>query len=218
MLSERNGTVAGTALCFANSITSANIYLCGLDQAPSPSFQHTQPNALETDNSQKDYRLRNTESRITSSRFNSSASLEIYRNWFISNSEHFAKRVFRLSDNYKYDFPLGKITEINWDDFAENEQNTSSNKKICKPIILKSGTAPEKNRKSILIKKLHEISKTDTFLNEVFPMDTILIKRELSPEKKEKLKANLAEKTVNLLTECEKLISGADFEGEILKK
>ena len=211
MLSERNGTVAGTALCFAHSLTGGNIFLCGLDQAPSPSYQHTQPNALETDNGKKDFRLKTAETRMTASRFNSQASLEIYRNWFISNSEYFSKRVFRLSDNFKYDFSLGKIREINWNDFEKmtgcghTQQNAANNPKkiLFKSVKIKVNGG---ERKSKLLETLRKLSQTEKFADEVFPMDSILIKRELSPEKRGELNSKLTEKTEKLLKECEKLL------------
>ena len=211
MLSERNGTVAGTALCFAHSLTGGNIFLCGLDQAPAPSFQHTQPNALEADNSKKDFRLRTTETRMTASRFNSEASLEIYRNWFISNSEYFSKRVFRLSDNFKYDFSLGKISEINWEEFAEKYTGKSSgniNAENSRKILFKSAKIKinGSERKTKILETLKKISQSQKFADEVFPMDSILIKRELSDEKREELKSKLTEKCEKLLKECEKLL------------
>ena len=211
MLSERNGTVAGTALCFAHGLTTGDIFLCGLDQAPATGFQHTQPNALETDNAQKDFRIKNTETRLTSSRFNSSASLEIYRNWFISNSEYFSKRVFRLSDNFKYDFDLGKIHDIAWEDFEKKiidgfskQAADSSHRRILfkeAKIKLNGDT-----RKVKILDTLRELCESQKFEDEVFPMDSLLIKRELSPKKREELKAKLKEKTEKLLKECEKLI------------
>ena len=204
MLSERNGTVAGTALCFSYTLTKGNVYLCGLDQAPAKSFQHTQPNALETDNAKKDFRLKNKETRITSSRFNSSASLEIYRNWFITNSGYFSNRVFRLSDNYKYDFNLGQIREINWEEFIKNESHNTAIKKI----VFKEGkikiNGDERRKK--LLETLKNLSETNQFADEVFPMDSILIKRELSEEKLLQLKNILKQKTEKLLEECEKLL------------
>ena len=205
MLSERNGTVAGTALCFANTLTSGNIYLCGLDQAPSTAFQHVQPNALESGNEKYDFRLKNKETRITASRFNSAASLEIYRNWFISNSEFFAKKVYRLSDNYKYDFSLGQIREINWEDFKIIEgQKSSGAKKIVFTEDKIKLNQDERNGK--ILEVLKNISKTQKFAEEVFPMDSILIKRELSEEKIQQLKSNINQKIEKLLKECEKLL------------
>ena len=208
LFSERNGTVAGTALSFACSLTNGNIYLCGLDQAPAPAFQHTQPNALETDNAKKDFRLRTTETRLTSSRFLSAPSLEIYRNWFISNSERFSSRVFRLSDNFAYTFSLGNISEKNWADFQKNEINRTSQSEADNSRFFteeKIGVA-QKERVHLLTQTLKQLSKTERFTNEVFPMESILIRRELSPLKKEELSQKLHEKISIFLSECEKLL------------
>ena len=185
-----------------------SLHLCGLDQAPAPAFQHTQPNALETDNAKKDFRLRTTETRLTSSRFLSAPSLEIYRNWFISNSERFSSRVFRLSDNFAYTFSLGNISEKNWADFQKNEINRTSQSEADNSCFFteeKIGVA-QKERVHLLTQTLKQLSKTERFTNEVFPMESILIRRELSPLKKEELSQKLHEKVSTFLSECEKLL------------
>ena len=205
MISERNGTVAGTALTFAATMTSGSIYLCGLDQAASPAFQHTQPNALETDNARRDFRLKPVETRISASRFNSSSVLEIYRNWFITVSPRFSKNVFRLSDNYHYEYALGDIRDINWDDFSRKE---SGNNEVPQKIKMSeySVSGKKEERREKILKSLAELSKTQKFIDEVFPMEAILIKRELSDTKAQNLRMNLAEKTRKLLSECSKLL------------
>ncbi len=207
MLSERNGTVAGTALTFAFNLTSSSIYLCGLDQASAIGFQHTQPNALENGNAKKDFRLKNTETRTTRSRFGSEKTLEIYRNWFITNSEFFAGRVFRLSDNFSYEYPLGKIKELNWNDFKNRElkENKATNLKKTQLKEEKIGVS-QNQRKEKLIETLKNLSQTQNFIDEVFPMESILIRRELSEEKRVELRQKLSEKTERLLKECEKLL------------
>ncbi len=96
VMGERNGTVSGTAAVLALSMTSGNVFFCGLDLAVSKQYQHTQPNALEIINSQKDDRLHPLETRCASSSFSGSASLSIYRNWFATRGDSFYKRVFRL--------------------------------------------------------------------------------------------------------------------------
>ena len=203
VISQRNGTVAGTALDFAMEITSGNIYFCGLDQAPSPALQHTQPNNLEIDNSKKDFRLRTSETRNTVSRFNSEQSLSIYRNWFKSNSKRYAKRVFRLSDNYKYDFTLGEIQDIGWEVFQKKESQTSK----IKPEFTESKIITKtEERNSLIQNKLLEISRKDEFINEVFPMESIIIKRQISNEEKENRIRELNEKMQDFLQECKKLL------------
>ena len=200
MISERCGTVAGTALIFALNLTTNKVFLVGQDLAPSKGFQHTQPNALENDNARKDFRLKNTETRLTCSRFNSIASLKIYRDWFISNSEYFSKRVFRLSDNFEYEFSLGKIKDISWEEFSRTKAASDFSAQAQNEIHCH--IEGEKKARDLLQKKLLEISKTQKFIEEVFPMDSILIKRELSSEKKEILQKKLKEKISELITNC----------------
>ena len=77
----RNGTVSGTALLFAIQYSSKNIFMCGLDMAAQKGFQHTQPNELEANSAQKDFRLSTKEGRLARAGL-SGASLDIYRNWF----------------------------------------------------------------------------------------------------------------------------------------
>ncbi|WP_407427572.1 6-hydroxymethylpterin diphosphokinase MptE-like protein [Treponema sp.] len=196
LISKRNGTVSGTALEFALSFTDKNVFLCGFDQEPASGFQHTQPNALETDNEKNDFRLKPKETRITCSRFNSEKSLEIYRSWFISNSQFFEKRVFRLSDNYKYSYQLGKITEINWDKFIELSKGNDSETTSLKE---KQIDFSKEKRQKIIKEKLKNLSKTKKFIDEVFPMESILIKRELSESKKAQMCSELEKKIQNLI-------------------
>ena len=63
-----------------------------------------------------------------------------------------------------------------------------------------------KKRGEIILKKLNELSRTQKFIDEVFPMDSVLIKRELSEEKKSALKTALNEKIKKLIKECGNLI------------
>ena len=59
---------------------------------------------------------------------------------------------------------------------------------------------------AILTQTLKNLSESQNFINEVFPMESILIRRELSEEKRGDLKEKLREKTERLLEECEKLL------------
>ena len=106
----RNGSVSGTAAYFSLSITSGKIFYCGLDLSFSKGFSHTQPNELEKRNSIFDNRTHTSETRNFSSEINT-VSINIYKNWFSSND--FFGRIFRLSDNFKYDSELGKIKDVN---------------------------------------------------------------------------------------------------------
>lgn len=214
MITRRNGTVAGTALEFAFSLTNGEIFLAGFDQASSPEFQHTQPNALESISQKNDSRLSTKETRLTKSRFGAEKSLEIYRNWFIANSQKFGKRVFRISDNYKFPYSLGEIKDINWNDFEKSlkiKKSDLSSKlsKSTESEIIKNHfkiTLTKNERKEKIISKLREISSSDFFLDEVFPMDSVLLKREINPENKEKIKKNARQKIDNLIEEIMKIL------------
>ncbi|MDY2842484.1 MAG: hypothetical protein SOT81_00635, partial [Treponema sp.] len=204
------GTVAGTALEFAFSFTSSKIFLAGFDQAPAKGFQHTQPNALEIISQKNDFRLSPKETRLTKSRFGSKETLEIYRNWFASNSKRFSSRVFRISDDYDFPFSLGEIKDISWKDFEKFSEKSDENKSESKQNQIQKKyfriQIPKSERKEKIISKLRELSSSEFFIGEVFPLDFLLLKREICEEKKLELKKNLKEKTENLLKEIEEKI------------
>ncbi len=210
MKAIRNGTVSGTALEFAFSITSGNVYFCGLDLAPAQGFQHTQPNALEGNSEKSDFRTKNKESRLAASQFSSNGSLEIYRNWFITNSKKFSRRFFRLSDNFSFACPLGEINDIDWKEFESKElQNSnsgekhSSNRSLTKIV---SVSEPENIRKDLLMEALKKNIDSSDFENEVFPMEAMLLRRELSEEKLNDARKRLKLKKSELLNEIRRIL------------
>lgn len=185
---ERNGTVSGTAASLAMNITKGNIYFCGLDLAPGSGFQHTGPNELEIENSASDNKLRSTESRLTRSRF-SSTSLKIYEDWFVSRSNDFSGRFFRLSNNFSYSNRLGKIRDIN---FSELNLNA------CKNDFPKITSANNLyHRISELKEKITKTANTEEFLKECFPIEYLSFEREPDPEKKEKMLTEIKIKNQN---------------------
>ncbi len=206
MISRRNGTVAGTALEFALEFTTQKVFLAGFDQAPASAFQHTQPNALEIISQKSDSRLSPKETRITKSRFGSEKSLEIYRNWFSANSARFEPRVSRISDNYNFPYALGKIKDINWTDF----ENLALGKPASSKSEIKKNpfriTLAKNERRERILSELKKISSSDFFLDEVFPMDSVLIRRGKNPEKKSALENKIKEKTRNLIEEISDLL------------
>lgn len=129
----RNGSVSGTAAEFALSISSSPVFFCGLDLAPSKSFQHAQPNALEQNDSRFDNRLKPLSSRLYAS---SHSPLGIYRRWFSTQGKKFSGRVFRLSDK-SYKEPLGSIRDILWTELdetlIENGKNAKKGAVRCLP-------------------------------------------------------------------------------------
>lgn len=107
----RNGTVSGTAVAFAASLTSGNIYICGLDLAPGKGFQHSEPNENDIPLFQSLSRINTVESFQSRPRF-SSGSLALYREWFSSLPETLTSRVFRLiSENDQLE-RLGNMTDV----------------------------------------------------------------------------------------------------------
>ncbi len=198
MIAERNGTVSGTTLEFALKLTNSEIFLCGLDQEGCAGFQHTQPNCLELDSAQKDNRLRTKESRCTASQFSSEKTLEIYRNWFVSRAHTAGKRVFRLSDGYNYVHTLGDIKDVDWRFFEKKTDGAKNSSGKVSFSSYEIGTE-ENNRKERLLKTLEEISGTQYFRNDIFPLETLLIRRELNQSKKEELMKSEEEKLQNLM-------------------
>ncbi|MBR5867306.1 MAG: motility associated factor glycosyltransferase family protein, partial [Spirochaetaceae bacterium] len=195
---RRNGTVSGTAVELALSLTSSDIYACGLDLACSKGFQHTQPNALENDKIPMDFRLKNKETRIYPGE-KANGSLNIYREWFSMQNGDFAKRLKRLTTkDCLYESSLGNIETITWDKINFE----SSTEQIKKPEIIKNDIPSHKERINT-IKKLFSnfeqncISKE--WLSSLLPADFITYKRSLNEEEGLKeIKVKLSEKIDSL--------------------
>lgn len=180
---KRNGSVSGTALELALNLTDGKIFYCGLDLAFSKTYAHTQPNELEKNDSRFDGRLAPLETRITASNINTS-SIEIYRSWF--NSNDFAKRVFRLSDNYNYLNKLLKIPEINWKTFTEKTKDFEKKSKI--KFINLNNDLP----KEMMIKKIKTIIKEKSlnkkWIHDALPSESIVMERSLTKSSYENAK------------------------------
>ncbi|MBQ3670603.1 MAG: DUF115 domain-containing protein [Treponema sp.] len=192
MPARRNGTVSGTAVELALTLTDRTVYCVGLDQAPAVGYQHTQPNSLEQSSQAADFRLKPKETRLTSSQFSSAGSLAIYRNWFISKSRTRLSRVKRLSASYPFAFSLGAIKDVDWAFFKDTESDGHSAHADFSPLSLAEKSSLE--RKKILSAALEKIRMTDNFKKEFFPMERLLILRETDEEKKKVLKRELEEK------------------------
>ena len=177
----RNGTVSGTAALLACSLTDKNVYITGLDLAPSDEFCHTQPNEIENFNSQFDFRLNTKETRITPSTFSSTA-LDIYASWF--KTTDFNHPVYRLSDNYKYKNNLNNVKDVNWDFFVseeknykilkenKNDKNDKNDKKNIRKIIIDKDTQIKK-LKNIIGKKIY----SQEWLSNAVPVDQLIYER-----------------------------------------
>ena len=196
----RNPTVSGTALFFANSISSGKVYFAGLDLHAQAGLQHSRPNELEKNNSLAEYRLNNKEKLNTRSRYNSS-SLTIYEEWFRSiDQAPLLLKTFRVIDSEYEHNPLGQIKEINSRTFAEelkkieepdkdkNNFFTGSEKKVCK-------------KEAVLNFILNELEH-EKWQKQLFPADFISIQNGSSENSYE----NLLSKIDKLKNKIRKLL------------
>lgn len=217
---EENGTVSGTALMMALSITDGDIYFCGLDLAPSISMQHAQPNALEKINSVADTKIKPKETRIMSSRFSSSASLEIYRNWFSSLDEKTTRRVFRVFSEKPFEKHLGNIKDISVHELnnflsescgnygqANNAETHLSNgeKKLQKPKMTEQTNKIEKLK--MVENFINENSETEKWKKEFFPLETLSIERTVDETEKNKMICLLEERNKKLCAKLLKIVN-----------
>lgn len=111
---QRNGTISGTALKFAQKLTDSNIYFCGLDLIEQKGFQHTQPNELELNSCKIYNKLQTSELKNYRSSL-PNISLKIYADWFASQSD--CSNVFRIIEEKRRKNSLNKISDINCSDF-----------------------------------------------------------------------------------------------------
>ena len=130
---NRNGTVAGNALEIAKQLTNSNIYFVGLDLSTTNSYQHTQPNILEINDSLKDDKIENKETRISKRNINSTA-LKTYRNWFDNLPKEYTKNVKRVFTNKDLKENLGNIESITWENISISKFDKEQ--KISKQNIL----------------------------------------------------------------------------------
>lgn len=92
----RNGTVSGTALFMARTLSKGPIVYAGLDLSSSKGHQHSQPNNIELLHETTDCKLSNKETRNFYSSIKTKGSLLVYENWFSTLSPSNTTNVFRL--------------------------------------------------------------------------------------------------------------------------
>lgn len=102
---RRNGTVSGTAVELALSLTSGNVYASGLDFQSSASYHHARPHHSEMDVRSRSGRL-NPEASFFFPK--EDPSLEIYARWFEANAQTFNTRFTRVEPAGR---PLAGIPE-----------------------------------------------------------------------------------------------------------
>ncbi len=171
---ERNGTVSGTALQLALSITDNAVFLCGLDLAPSPGMQHCRPNRLEQKAAAQDFRLMPKENRLTHTRFHSE-SLEIYRQWFSIRSSSFSDRVYRLSNHFDYPNRLGSIEDVDFHFLQQKMQNAGKNKPIAFESSKNVIDLPERCKKISAF--INENAGSEEWLHQLFPAEYLSWKK-----------------------------------------
>jgi len=192
----RNGTVSGTAVELALSLTTGNIYCTGLDLCEAKGFQHTRPNVLDTLNSLSENRLFTAATRLAlSGRPN--GSLKIYRDWFSSRNDAFSSRIKRFATSTLY--PLGKIKDISTENciaiFKEMRSDT-------KPEIKKlTSVLDTESRKKIIETELDNISKkteldkeSEIWLKNMLPSQFLHYEKYIGTEKESEALKELFEK------------------------
>lgn len=185
----RNGTVSGTAACFALSLTSTNIYFCGLDLFPTLGFQHSRPNVFEQRDQNFDTKIYTKETRLCHSRFNSASSLKIYENWFKSQKEDFYKRLFRLSTDYSFSNDLFPLKDVDWKDVKFSKTNEEN-------IFMQEKLFVQKDK---ILKIAEKLVLDDKNLCELFPVENLILNRSKSENEKQRIKEALYEKKLALL-------------------
>lgn len=216
---ERNGTVSGTALKFAKSITQGEIFLLGLDLGPTNAYQHTQPNAIDCENEAKQNRLATKETHLARSRFSSKNSLSIYEQWFSGLKESEVKNVYRIKENHEFSNKLGRIQEKNAKFLEDtikkhNEHNEKTNitlNKTSKTVYNNIKFYPQsKDFSDTVYKNTTKPSIHQSFLQpvyniiqnnfvDIFPLENVLFSREKNAGKRSEFELKLKEKEENLV-------------------
>ena len=195
---ERNGTVSGTALILAMSISSNDIYFCGLDMSSQNGFQHCQPNEIELNNSIKDTRINSKEKRISISQY-SKGVLSIYKEWFDFLNLN-GRKVYRVIEKKYKNNTLGFIKDLSTNDFSYNLSNLNAfnNNDYFTDVIWK------KNLKQISVYLLENLKK-GKWIKNIFPLSmTSLSHNKNNTDIKNRLENDfhsLLKKTENILNE-----------------
>lgn len=197
---ERNGTVSGTAVNFAENLTNSKIFICGLDLCSSKGYQHTMPNALETFNKQFDFRTSSQETRIVKSIFNSE-SLKIYENWFSDSKRNFTNKVFRLSNNFSFKNNLNTIKDVNFDFFKN-----FANKKINTKFELENIDFNKKNAKNKIELFIENFSSTEEWLKEFFPTEFFSMNHKKEETEKNIINNEIKTKNVYFIKKLKNLV------------
>lgn len=194
---ERNGTVSGTALRFAQQLSNSDIFFCGLDLHSQNGFQHTQPNQLEINNSIKDKKINSKETRCVPGTLKND-SLSIYEDWFINAKN--VQNVKRVIDSEYKKNELGKIQDITSTDFFYKINHTTKTK------TNEYFEYSKYNNNSKTIKsKLFELLQDSKYQRQLFPADFLSLEMSLSQENKIIIQNRINEKLDKILSKIKKL-------------
>lgn len=178
---RRNGSVSGTAAELALSLTSGDVYFCGLDLSFSKGHVHMQPNELEINDAIHDTRTRTMETRISSQSINK-ASIDIYRSWF--STTDFKGRLYRLSNRYKYDSTLGSIKDVDWI-FFESRNRESHKQEKPEFTYSERDINPKKDTERLVELCKNNITKKN-WIKEAVPSEYVVLERTTGTPAEEK--------------------------------
>lgn len=195
---RRNGTVSGTALEFFLANGGRNIFFAGLDLANGKTFAHAQPNALEVEAAQSDFRLRTKASRAAKAQL-PSLSLAIYAAWFAHFSWNSGQSVFRICGENRFTNSLGNIKDISPEEARAIIENHAE--RIPHAIIHHEEIPANKNRIGAIQNVLREFSQSGEWQKELFPSECILRDRAATSEERQRHSTAISEKTEILLKE-----------------
>ncbi|MBO4546802.1 MAG: DUF115 domain-containing protein [Treponema sp.] len=203
---RRNGTVSGSALELFLSLCDKEIYFAGLDLAPSNKKSHALPNVLETERDAADFRLRTKATRQAASS-QASESLKIYQDWFEAYDLK-GRSVYRIKGQEDFSNSLGQIKDIDAKNFESRMQKTDND--VCQQKIVFESQEVSKgmaqNQRQDAVKNIFvEWTKSESFCQELFPADTIMLRRAARDQEKLERKEIIERKKTELV---QKLFGG----------
>ena len=188
---ERNGTVSGTALCFALANSDKDIFFCGLDMSNQKGRQHCYPNEIEENNCLTDNFLMSFELRSVQSEY-SKGSLDIYKLWF-ENFDLKGRNVYRIIEEKYKKNSLGQVKDINRSQFEYAAKDIYSKKITSKNKEVLTHQSAKKDFQKI-IKKINLIFDSKETIKQLFPLDyTALLHQPDSIELKTKIEKETAQ-------------------------
>ncbi len=204
---ERNGTVSGTAMRLAQTMTSGRIFMTGLNLSPQKGFQHTQPNAVEAAAAAGTDRTDTEETRAAASGL-PSGTLEIYRKWFASCGTY-GREIFRVSQPSCRRNSLGKIRDITPEEFESLISCGNSSGKI--PIGRKSrfSAGEKKFHADAAYRFIVKESQRREWAETEFPLDALSARR--GGEAADAAERRLEERSLELMRRVRRILDGQNL-------